>query len=98
MMAYQRQDEPARQNYVRRQYPELEEGIRRFPADELQRIEQSIATLAEASIQVADAAPSEPSERHGPVRRDTLGPTGQRHYGLDGLHRKRLGCGLIHYT
>ena len=27
------------QNYVRRQYPEFEEGLRRFIADELQRIE-----------------------------------------------------------
>ena len=34
------------QNYVRRQYPEFEEGLRRFIADELQRIELSTTSLA----------------------------------------------------
>ena len=34
------------QNYVRRQYPEFEEGMRRFIADELQRIEVSTTSLA----------------------------------------------------
>ena len=29
--------------YVRRQFPELEDGIRRYIQDELQRIEQSIS-------------------------------------------------------
>ena len=28
--------------YIRRQYPELEEGLRRYFTEELQRIEQSI--------------------------------------------------------
>lgn len=46
--------------YVRRQFPELEEGIRRYIQDELQRIEQSISTIASASIQVADQAPENP--------------------------------------
>ena len=46
--------------YSRRQYPEFEEGLRRYIQDELQRIEQSISTLAEASIQVAEAPPDNP--------------------------------------
>lgn len=46
--------------YVRRQYPELEEGVRRYTQDELQRIEQSILTLAEAAIQVTDKTPDNP--------------------------------------
>lgn len=46
--------------YVRRQFPELEEGIRRYIQDELQRLEQSISTIASASIQVADQAPENP--------------------------------------
>tara|TARA_B100000035_G_C20745152_1_gene441478 strand:+ start:35 stop:313 length:279 start_codon:yes stop_codon:yes gene_type:complete len=46
--------------YVRRQFPELEDGIRRYIQDELQRIEQSISTITSASIQVADQAPTNP--------------------------------------
>jgi len=46
--------------YVRRQFPELEDGIRRYIQDELQRIEQSVSTIASASIQVADQAPENP--------------------------------------
>lgn len=48
------------QNYVRRQYPEFDEGLRRFIADELQRIELSTTSLANASIQVADNPPANP--------------------------------------
>ena len=48
--------------YVRRQFPELEDGIRRYIQDELQRIEQSISTIASASIQVADQAPKTQSK------------------------------------
>jgi hypothetical protein len=46
--------------YIRRQYPEIDEGVRRYIQDELQRIEQSILSITEASIQVADAAPDNP--------------------------------------
>lgn len=46
--------------YVRRQFPELEDGIRRYIQDELQRIELSISTITSASIQVADQAPTNP--------------------------------------
>ena len=46
--------------YVRRQYPELDEGVRRYIQDELQRIEQSISTVAEAAIQVTDTPPDNP--------------------------------------
>ena len=46
--------------YVRRQYPELEEGVRSYIQDELQRIEQAISTVAEAAIQVTDTPPDNP--------------------------------------
>ena len=46
--------------YVRRQFPQLEEGVRRYIQDELQRIEQSISTLADAAIQVTDTPPDNP--------------------------------------
>ena len=46
--------------YIRRQYPEIEEGLRRYITDELQRIEQSISTTVSAAIQVAEAAPDNP--------------------------------------
>ena len=48
------------QNYVRRQYPEFDEGLRRFIADELQRIEVATTSLANAAIQVADTDPTAP--------------------------------------
>ena len=48
------------QNYVRRQYPEFEEGLRRFIAEELQLIELSTTSLANALIQVADNPPANP--------------------------------------
>lgn len=46
--------------YVRRQYPQLEEGVRRYIQNELQRIEQAISTVADAAIQVADTPPDNP--------------------------------------
>ena len=46
--------------YIRRQHPEFEEGLRRYITDELQRIEQSIGTLASAAITVAEAPPDNP--------------------------------------
>lgn len=46
--------------YVRQQYPQLEEGVRRYIQDELQRIEQSLASVANAAIQVTDTAPDNP--------------------------------------
>jgi hypothetical protein len=46
--------------YARRQFPEFEEGLRRYIQDELQRIEQSINTVTDAAIQVAEAPPANP--------------------------------------
>ena len=46
--------------YARRQFPEFEEGLRRYIQDELQRIEQSINTVSEAAIQVTEAPPANP--------------------------------------
>ena len=48
------------QNYSRSQYPVLEEGVRRYFQDELQRIEIAINTLAQAAIQVAENPPDTP--------------------------------------
>ena len=48
------------QKYIRRQFPELEEGLSRYISDELQRIEQSTTSLADASNQVSDNPPSAP--------------------------------------
>ena len=48
------------QTYQRTQYPVLEEGIRRYFQDELQRIEIAIGTLAQAAIQVTDNEPANP--------------------------------------
>ena len=46
--------------------PSLEDSLKLYLRDELQAIEKSIQTLADASIQVADAAPENP--RKGMVR------------------------------
>jgi len=48
------------QTYLRTQYPVIEEGIRRYFQDELQRIEIAIGTLAQAAIQVTDNEPANP--------------------------------------
>jgi hypothetical protein len=48
------------QTYSRSQYPVLEEGVRRYFQDELQRIEIAINTLAQAAIQVAENPPTNP--------------------------------------
>ena len=48
------------QTYTRGQYPVMEDGLRRYFQDELQRIELAIGTLAQASIQVADTPPANP--------------------------------------
>jgi len=48
------------QTYSRTQYPVIEEGIRRYFQDELQRIETSIRSLSQASIQVSESPPENP--------------------------------------
>lgn len=48
------------QPYLRTQYPVLEEGIRRYFQDEMQRIEIAIGTLVQASIQVTEDEPENP--------------------------------------
>lgn len=69
-------------DYIRSSYPELEEGIRTYLEDELQKIELTIQTLADASIQVADDAPDNP--RKGMVRYAVSGwdPLGDGSTGL----------------
>lgn len=46
--------------YTRTQYPILQEGVRRYIQDELQRIETSLRTVAQASPQVLDDPPDNP--------------------------------------
>jgi len=48
------------QTYSRGQYPVMDEGVRRYFQDELQRIETAIGSLATAAIQVAEAPPDNP--------------------------------------
>lgn len=48
------------QTYSRTQFPILQEGIRRYIQDELQRIETSLKTVTQASIQVLDSPPQNP--------------------------------------
>jgi hypothetical protein len=48
------------QTYTRTQFPVFEEGIRRYIQDELQRIETSLKTVTQASIQVLDNPPENP--------------------------------------
>lgn len=48
------------QPYVRTQYPVLDEGIKRYIQDELQRIESSIRSLSQAAIQVTEDPPEQP--------------------------------------
>ena len=51
---------------MHRKYPELDEGLRQYIEEELQKIELSIQTLADASIQVSEHPPANP--RKGMVR------------------------------
>ena len=62
------------QDYTRQQYPQLEEGIRRYIQEELRRIETSIGSLIRSSVQVSENPPGQPSQRHDPVRSVTLEP------------------------
>ena len=48
------------QPYVRTQYPVLDEGIKRYIQDELQRIETSLRSLLQAAIQVTQDPPQDP--------------------------------------
>ena len=48
------------QTYSRTQYPVFEEGVRRYIQDELQRIETSLRTIAQATPQVVENAPENP--------------------------------------
>ena len=59
-MAVSEKTDAVAQPYTRSQYPVLDEGVRRYIQDELQRIENSIRTLVTTAVQVADAAPASP--------------------------------------
>lgn len=48
------------QPYTRTQYPVIEEGLRRYFQDELQRIETAIRSLEAAAVQVSDNPPENP--------------------------------------
>ena len=48
------------QDYTRQQFPQLEEGVRRYIQEELKRVEVSISSLTQSSIQVAENPPSNP--------------------------------------
>ena len=48
------------QSYIRKQYPVMDDGIRRYFQDELARIETAIRSLTIAATQVADDEPDNP--------------------------------------
>jgi hypothetical protein len=48
------------QGYSRNQFPVLEEGLRRYFQDELQRIEIAITSLIQAATQVTETEPEAP--------------------------------------
>jgi hypothetical protein len=48
------------QDYTRQQYPQLEEGTRRYIQEELRRIQTAITSLTTAAIQVAEDEPENP--------------------------------------
>jgi len=48
------------QTYQKTQYPVMEEGVRRYFQDELQRIETAISSIALAAPQVNDDPPENP--------------------------------------
>ena len=50
--------------YKRGQYPQLEDGIRRYIQDELQRIEISLQSAASTTVQVVDKPPQTPLKGH----------------------------------
>ena len=85
--------------YVRRQFPELEDGIRRYIQDELQRIEQSISTLASTLLSKSQTQPTgQPSQRNGSLCSHRLGPTGRRFNRIVCLQRHCVGRSLISLT
>ena len=47
-------------DYIRQQYPTLEEGVQQYLDDELARIELALASVTRAAIQVSDNAPENP--------------------------------------
>ena len=59
-MAVSEKTDAVAQPYTRSQYPVLDEGVRRYIQDELQRIENSIRTLVTTAVQVADTPPTNP--------------------------------------
>ena len=85
-------------DYIRQQYPTLEEGVQQYLDDELARIELALASVTRAAIQVADDAPEKSREGHGPLRRLRLGPPRRRKHRTDGLQRHGMGGRLSTYT
>ena len=70
------------QNYTRNQYPVIDDGIRRYFQDELQRIEAAVRSLVTAAVQVTDDAPDEPVK--GMVRY-AVSPWNPLNNGYEGL-------------
>lgn len=56
--------------YVRKNFPTIEASVNNYISDELQRIENAINSLSEASIQATDQEPTNP--RKGTVRFNVL--------------------------
>ena len=68
--------------YSRTQYPVLDDGLRRYFQDELQRIEAAIRSLVTAAVQVTDDPPENPIK--GMVRY-AVSPWNPLNNGYEGL-------------
>ena len=70
------------QGYTRTQFPLIEDGIRRYIQDELQRIEKSINSLANAAPQVAETPPQNPIKGMVRYAVSPWNPLGNSYQGL----------------
>lgn len=68
--------------YSRSQRPVVNENITKYTIDELQRLESSIRSLVEASIQVADREPENPQKGMIRFNLDPWDPLGDDSEGL----------------
>lgn len=68
--------------YKRGQYPQLEDGIRRYIQDELQRIEISLQSAASTTVQVVDKPPQNPLKGHIRFAVSPWDPLGTGYSGL----------------
>jgi hypothetical protein len=69
-VGFNKQTDLVLRNYARQAFPTSENSVNRYLTDELQRLETTIRSISDASIQVAEAPPTKP--RRGTVRFSVL--------------------------